>query len=1384
MTDERETPYTLLPYVREGFQPNRTYDPSKSELTGRSAFTVRTLIQGRKRDGSGTETREPEVDIRMYGPGDVTGIDTRQVVRTVPRPDTTTFPPNYFPHVEFYRPDLPWMFSPESADDDGKLRPWLALVVVPTDADGVTVEPPGSRPNPVLKAPNAELPPVEETWAWTHVQTVGDVVGDVDADTREELFRADSEQTVSRSICPRNLSAGTRYVACVVPTFEPGRRAGLGKEPFESADDAAGESEPTIATAWPNPDADVVELPVYYRFEFVTGERGDFEAAIDRMVPRNLSKPSYEVGFQEFDLADPGPDVLRTPDTVVGRMGGALTTVGVDTIDWSERSDLYDVLTDPESVAGIDASADSPGSTLPIVGPPSYGQWPPLALDWPADPGDGHRLEWLAELNLTPRYRIAAGLGTEVVREHQERLMDDAWSQFENLDDDTGVKLDRRKLGSEVERGVENALASIDLGRKYRDLERVREAIRVQETLDRLHGDGVPVDPSPGGGAIDPDRPGLTFGRDVVESVLRNNGMSPGMEDVLDDIETETGPGVTPTTTPGNGRVRADELLRGDSGSVVSFANVLGETRTRRAMESGDLNRAIDPDDGPVQPDGGTDALPASVPQFGSLGRVDAVTRSGGILSRRASGNADMAAVRDGLFEGPAISPPSGRTDERTVPDWLRDDQGRRMTVEEALAYHDDETKAVPKAVLQLRALRDDARAIRSRLSAVAERLGPEGEDGVPAGQAAAAAVATDPPALERQAALLNDLVDAANHSVSKVIGADHPAVSPELSQEKAAGTFRRIREANRHLLAAVERIAAGAAAAGGRESQNRRETDGGSRSESPTAITHEDVGLAGAAADEVVSETEALAAYVPTDSRVSRTMQAMSGTLPEASSAVPKHLLYDGIPLSDQPGLPGMLSGSDWAVARTAIDQFGLDLSPDSLAGARTAMERDPMAAPGFDWPMFEPLKDLSTEHVLPGVGKVPNNTIGALQTNDKFIEAYMAGLSHEFARELLWREYPTDRRGTYFQTFWNYDGPGKDKPTHDVEKIHTWDGKLGSNAPGDTGVGNRVVLLLKGDLLQAFPNTRIHAIPAVVEKRPDADPSDPPEETWDRTPLLENEDFGALIAPGYQQGGKPTDSEFVTEGGTTHVKAKEPIVHGKLDENVTFLLFDLDVDVARGEPLSGSPDSPADVENLGWFFAFEEPVGEIRFGLDANDDHENEAVRTAIHPTGKKYLRTDVGGYPANVTIGKDGRERTADAGFDGTDPWQEGPGEETGWTGLSWGHLVNHGAIPEEKSDPAAMVEAEQSAVNAIRHVRVAGPDANAPGGANDGQPGDEAWRADGTTWGQNGAHMAQITWQHPVRACYHVDDLLPADAGVYQGKDPDGVDWVDGSQGGTQ
>src|SRR5262249_35794351 len=155
----------------------------------------------------------PEVSVQVYGPGDVVGIDAREIVRVEPPHLTANFELNYFPSVEFEHPDFLWMFSPGSADAAGKLQPWLCLVVV--RKDGATLSLNVNQPLPVLTCLVSELPNLAEAWAWAHAQVVR---GAALSNPQDAL--ASQDHSVSRLLCPRRLDPMTTYYACVVPTFE------------------------------------------------------------------------------------------------------------------------------------------------------------------------------------------------------------------------------------------------------------------------------------------------------------------------------------------------------------------------------------------------------------------------------------------------------------------------------------------------------------------------------------------------------------------------------------------------------------------------------------------------------------------------------------------------------------------------------------------------------------------------------------------------------------------------------------------------------------------------------------------------------------------------------------------------------------------------------------------------------------------------------------------------------------------------------------------------------------------------------------------------------------------------------------------------------------
>jgi len=206
--------YLFLPWVRQGAAAGiKTVDVTP-DLPGVVSITAELRVN---------DNPPLQHQVRLYGPGDVTGIDTHQVIRTEPRHLATDFEPNYFPAIEFDRPDFPWLFTPAKADAGGRLRPWLCLIVI-RKQEGVELRIDRNLPLAVLEikapaVPERELPDLSESWAWAHVQLTG---SSSDPTSLKNSLAGDPALTLSRLLCPRRLDPLTEYYACVVPTFELG----------------------------------------------------------------------------------------------------------------------------------------------------------------------------------------------------------------------------------------------------------------------------------------------------------------------------------------------------------------------------------------------------------------------------------------------------------------------------------------------------------------------------------------------------------------------------------------------------------------------------------------------------------------------------------------------------------------------------------------------------------------------------------------------------------------------------------------------------------------------------------------------------------------------------------------------------------------------------------------------------------------------------------------------------------------------------------------------------------------------------------------------------------------------------------------------------------
>ena len=136
-------------------------------------------------------------------------------------------------------------------------------------------------------------------------------------------------------------------------------------------------------------------------------------------------------------------------------------------------------------------------------------------------------------------------------------------------------------------------------------------------------------------------------------------------------------------------------------------------------------------------------------------------------------------------------------------------------------------------------------------------------------------------------------------------------------------------------------------------------------------------------------------------------------------------------------------------------------------------------MAYPRFPAPLALAVLQDRPDVILPGLGTFPMNKVTLLETNPGFIEAFLVGANHEMNREFLWREFPTDQRGTPFTHFWPRVSTDQDDGS-EIEPIARWrlDHRLGKNLAGARA--EETVLLVRGEVLRRFPNTIVMAAPA----------------------------------------------------------------------------------------------------------------------------------------------------------------------------------------------------------------------------------------------------------------------------------------------------------------
>lgn len=412
----------------------------------------------------------------LYGPGDVLGIQLDKVVlRREPFPAVGDFEPNYIPFIEFSEADFLWRYSglkvaKTAGEEVSEWIPWLSLAVLKMkdgeeagEYEEVRFSSGQGHPIPQINLTQAGvLPDLSQSWRWAHAQAKA--ASGADSQSVQTKVRSGEIPALCRLLSPRRLEAGVKYCAFLLPAYRQGKDS----------------TAPLRSLMWEGNGGLEQGIPYYDKWEFRTGQRGGFEYLARLLEPQKiegLGKKKIDCSYSTYPSLDKmvqrDPDGLTEddPDYYSMDLEGALRSTDEASEDaqawgmdiegrnsWKKddfRTGLALLL---NQAIDVDLIEEEEEGEDPIVMPPTYGR-PYL----PKREISSEYKTWQDELNLDPRHRAVAGLGAELIREHQEQFMAGAWEQLEAFQE-VNKLLNRAQFARAIAKPMQNRLEQFGVG--------------------------------------------------------------------------------------------------------------------------------------------------------------------------------------------------------------------------------------------------------------------------------------------------------------------------------------------------------------------------------------------------------------------------------------------------------------------------------------------------------------------------------------------------------------------------------------------------------------------------------------------------------------------------------------------------------------------------------------------------------------------------------------------------------------------------------------------------------------------------------------------------------------------------------------------------------
>ena len=1086
-----------------------------------------TPVSADENDESQKITSTEIKEIPIVGPGDVLSINSNSVMTLYPPSGSKGLANTYEPYIEFWEPDFAWRYTPAAVQKkadihESRLRPWLALVTCKSSQCSI------SRNKNRVKIVkfnvdengyNEIFPKPKDIWKTAHAQGVSPDKADFCRIIGIKRYKNDSKSKPEEKTI--EFDTNTEYTAFVIPVFEVTRLRALG---FEDDIDETIVQTPAWEEDYSNQlkRKEPFSFPAFFTWTFKTGEE-KFETLVEALKPHTTKKAGIDI-----DVSNLGDGLSYQPFFPNGEKRDSIVMpAATQTVDYKkptpfpnpdsnnaeadvfeslkEKLDLSPTFKENQAMVGGNQNQSDEVNTDPFVVPPIYGAKHAMATGF-----DLQNPSWLESVNLDLHYRAVAGLGKKIVQEHQEQFVNRAWKQVD-LVKALNEKMHKQLLSNNVGFSIKN--------RRFKKIFRNRlvdengnqgdEAARVEFIknfmLDLQSMSSTEFETANGKLSINQILDNRNIPHSFATTIFQNRTQR--LSSKVKDLDLSS---VMENIAEGNSyKVPQPKNFYNLSANSLRFYLFQAFLHSRFYVSEQEPNLSYG-NKGRLKKNGmklcplfDYLSIPKRLPKYINLQNVDSSDM------RNLINNVYFFKRKTKKFAKPSLvyaafdnKYPTYRLKIKSrVYSWFDKYDpamnARNLDDYHAILYYGNNLSHVIKGDLK------DMYSSVCNVLCNSPSYGSVyvGENGncVSLGNVIGLKQDIYNSIFDEKIITRVSTIDGYIYFINRdklfdfMYASDdsalHAYVNLGLVVNDRFVDFYKFRE---RLINAL----------GGQidalSEPFLKTPDIINISEDAFSDTNFLDNFVNEPIESVYdwvelyinnhkNDDEAVKSYLNCKTALDKAENSIYSEFVKQSEVPPKPPkngeLTDLVDFVEEENHKA-LSESVEIINR----YFSAFLTDEEMQGSFIedclTSKYPVMAYPQFPEPTYYYLKQLADKFILPCVDELPNNSVTMFNSNEAFVEAFLCGMNTEMGRELLWREYPTDQRGSYFKKFWDMDTSiekMRKGEFFDIKSLSKWQNELGNNH--NSSDAKLLMFAIKGKLMQSYPDTMIYLNKATLD-------------------------------------------------------------------------------------------------------------------------------------------------------------------------------------------------------------------------------------------------------------------------------------------------------------